>query len=88
MNPTGSSEHKEDGGMETAIVVVNGVDGLTPDMLRRRPDKFRGRAKLTADQVREIRTSSESSRAAGKRYGVDKAVIQRVRNGKSYAHVQ
>jgi hypothetical protein len=50
--------------------------------------KFRGRAKLTADQVREIRSSSESSRAAGRRYGVDKAVIQRVRSGKSYAHVQ
>lgn len=38
MNPTGSSEHKANGGMETAIVVVNGVDGLTPDMLRVRPD--------------------------------------------------
>ena len=37
MNPTGSSEHKANGGMETAIVVVNGVDGLTPDMLRQRP---------------------------------------------------
>lgn len=36
MNPTGSNEQGESG-MMTQIVVVDGVDGLTLDMLRQRP---------------------------------------------------
>lgn len=32
--PTGSSEHEVNGGMTTQITVVDGVAGLTPDMLR------------------------------------------------------
>lgn len=46
-----------------------------------------GRAKLTADLVRLIRAATGSQRAISKRFGISKAHVERVRNGKSWAHV-
>lgn len=34
MSETGSSEHVANGGMKTKITIVDGVDGLTPGMVR------------------------------------------------------
>jgi hypothetical protein len=39
------------------------------------------RAKLTLLDVAEIRASSAPSRALGRKFGVDKAIIQRIRKG-------
>lgn len=47
-----------------------------------------GRAKLTEQQVREIRTSPESSREAAKRFGVSSTVIKDLRVRKIWAHVK
>ena len=47
-----------------------------------------GLAKLTEDQVREIRFSTEKGIVLSKRYGVDPASISRVRNRKDYQWVQ
>lgn len=46
-----------------------------------------GRAKLTDDQVREIRASSLSSAALGRRYDVSSPVISRVRSRVTWKHV-
>lgn len=42
------------------------------------------RAKLTAEQVQVIRSSSESSRALGRLLGVHPSTIQRIKNGKGW----
>jgi len=44
-------------------------------------------AKLTASQVLEIRSSSESGADAARRYGVSKSTISDTRNGKRWRHV-
>lgn len=44
-------------------------------------------ARLTADLVREIRASSDSTAALSKRHGVSKVTIDSVRNGKTWKHV-
>ncbi len=46
-----------------------------------------GRAKLTVQQVREIRASSESLRSIAKRYGVSQALISAIRSRKLWGHV-
>lgn len=40
-----------------------------------------GAAKLTGDQVEVIRQSRDGCRVLGRRYGVDKTTVQRIRNG-------
>lgn len=44
-------------------------------------------ARLTADLVREIRASGDSTAALAKRFGVSKVTIDSVRNGKTWRHV-
>jgi hypothetical protein len=46
-----------------------------------------GSAKLTEQQVREIRMSAGTCREIGKRYGVSHTTIERVRNRENWAHV-
>ncbi len=62
----------------------------TVDTERRRGQSTKGQKqkhKLTPDQVRVIRTSSESNREEARRNHVSERVIRDVRNGKSYAWV-
>lgn len=64
----------------------------TADMLAKgRGADFRGenngRAKLTAEQVREIRATSGLLREAAARFGVTMAQVSDIRRGKSWAHV-
>jgi len=44
-------------------------------------------AVLTEANVREVRASSESSTILGRRLGVDKSTINKVRTGRTWAHV-
>ena len=44
-------------------------------------------AKLTEDEVREIRASSATNRELAATFGVDKSVISRVRSGKTWRHI-
>lgn len=44
-------------------------------------------AKLTADIVRQIRASADSTAVLARRYGVSKVSIDNVRNGKTWRHV-
>ena len=44
-----------------------------------------GRAKLTPDQVQEIRQSPEAKRALARRYGIDPAQVRNIKNGKSWS---
>ena len=46
-----------------------------------------GRAKLTEDQVRMIRSSSDSERILAARYGVSNFVIHSIRTFKTWRHV-
>lgn len=43
--------------------------------------------KLTSQQVREIRDSSEAVKAAARRYGVSPKTIRNIRNGSRYRSV-
>lgn len=52
---------------------------------KRKGEKHHG-AKLTAEDARAIFVSSESQRALAKRYGVDKATIQHIKQGKIWKH--
>jgi len=45
-------------------------------------------AKLTEEIVRDILKSPLGCKRLAARYGVDKALIQRIRHGKAWAHVQ
>lgn len=45
-------------------------------------------AKLTNNQVREIRKSTETQRVLGKRFGVDPSKISLIKNRKAWAHVE
>lgn len=45
-------------------------------------------AKLTDDDVRAIRASSESARIVGKRYGIAKATAIKIRAGDAWKHVK
>ncbi len=49
--------------------------------------RSRGKARLTPDQVREIRASTESHAAAGRRYGITGESVWYLRAGKSYRWV-
>lgn len=46
-----------------------------------------GLAKLDEDKVREIRASTDSHAALGRRFGVSGVAIRQVRNGRTWAHV-
>jgi hypothetical protein len=46
-----------------------------------------GGAKLSADQVREIRASSESDRVLGERFGVDRNNISAIRRRETWKHI-
>lgn len=46
-----------------------------------------GRAKLTADQVREILRDPRGYRATARTYGVHRSHIARIRKGRSWASV-
>jgi hypothetical protein len=46
-----------------------------------------GRAKLTAGQVREIRTRPESQRKLAREFGVDWTTTRDIRRGKTWTHV-
>lgn len=43
-----------------------------------------GRAKLTPEQVREIRTSTETGKALAARFGVDRSLPPRIRRGEAW----
>lgn len=47
----------------------------------------RGHAKLTTEQVQEIKASTISSSLAGKRYGVNASIIRRIRRGEIWKHL-
>ena len=55
----------------------------------RRDDSGRslGRSNLTEQDVRDIRMSSESERAAANRYGVSQVTIHHIRTRKTWKHV-
>jgi Autographiviridae endonuclease len=54
---------------------------------RPQPGELNGRAKLTADQARQIRSSSEPTRTLVRRYGITRTVVQRIRNGRLWAQL-
>ena len=58
-----------------------------PRNLPKGADHPRSNAKLSDDDVREIRASSEAQQILAARYGVDQAAISRAKTGKSFAHV-
>ena len=45
-----------------------------------------GEAKLTAEQVLEIRASSETQRVLAERYGVSKALVGRIKRRELWRH--
>ncbi len=47
-----------------------------------------GRAKLTEDAVREIRTSTESHRVLADRFGVSRSMVGQAKRGLFWKHVQ
>jgi DNA-binding CsgD family transcriptional regulator len=58
-----------------------------PDLVARRgghKGASNPRAKLAAEQVRQIRSSSDSSRSLGRLLGVHPSTIQRIKNGKGW----
>ena len=62
----------------------------TADMIRkgRMPrGENRGHAKLTTEQVQEIKASTVSSYLAGKQYGVNASIIRRIRRGEIWKHL-
>lgn len=52
-----------------------------------RGEQKAGQAKLTEQQVREIRASPESVRAAARRFGVSPTVVSHIRRRVDWAHV-
>lgn len=71
--------------------------GSQADNMRDMADKGRGNAprgsrnwlaKLTDDDVREIRASVRPASALASKYGVDRSKICRIRNRKAWAHVE
>jgi hypothetical protein len=71
--------------------------GTQADNMKDKADKGRGkgigageangRAKLTVEQVLEIRASTEGSSAAGRRYGVSPTTIRNIRIGKLWKEI-
>lgn len=63
----------------------------TEDRDRTRDKILRGErhrwTKLTEAQVREILTSDLSSRALGRKFGVNKSTIQAIRSGRAWKHI-
>ena len=53
-----------------------------------RPGEQNGRAKLTAEQVREILRDPRGYRATARAYGVDRRTIARIRLGLRWASVK
>lgn len=51
------------------------------------PGASNGRARLTDEKVREIRSSKESGRAIAKRMGVSPSVVFRIRRNERWTHV-
>jgi hypothetical protein len=54
----------------------------------RRPNTSISKRKLTDDEVREIRVSPLSCVKAGKKYGVGKSIIHKIRLGATYVDVK
>lgn len=52
-----------------------------------RPGEQNGRAKLTAEQVREILRDPRGYRSTARTYGVHRSHIARIRKGRSWASV-
>ena len=46
-----------------------------------------GKSKLTDDDVRAIRGSTESNAALARRLGVDRSTVRRARSGEAWSHV-
>jgi len=46
-----------------------------------------GNAKLTEDDIRAIRSSSETQRSLASKYRVSRGLISMIKNGKAWAHV-
>lgn len=53
----------------------------------KRQEGFANRGKLTSDQARSIRLDMRSGPALAREYGVDKALINRIKQRKAWAHV-
>ena len=53
-----------------------------------RPGVRNGNAKLTEQQVREIRSSKEPSIPTAKKYGVGKSLICYIRNNQAWRHIK
>lgn len=61
------------------------------DMHRKRRSRYgedHGNSKLSVENIREIRSSSETHTALGKKYGVVISTIWNIRNHKVWKHVQ
>jgi hypothetical protein len=71
------------------LSVGTGVDNMQDCVRKGRISRGERRynAKLDEEMVRAIRTSSEPAYRIAKRIGVDPALVQRVRRGRSWAHV-
>lgn len=65
----------------------NAVDALKKDRLYIPVGEANGNAKLTADAVREIRTSTDSPNQAAARYGVSPALVYAVRQRRIWRHI-
>lgn len=61
--------------------------GTNADNATDKAVKGRAAKKLTPADIRDIRASPESDRATGLRYGVDGALINRIRNRKLWKHI-
>ena len=53
---------------------------------RTRHGEASNKAKLTADQAREIYASKEAGAVLGARYGISAAAVNHIRRGKNWAH--
>ncbi len=65
----------------------NTHDALKKGRLFTASGELNGNAKLTADQVREIRTLSGSPQQLAARYGVSPALIYSIRQRKAWRHI-
>lgn len=66
---------------------AKGRNKLPPPRTEGLSGEANGRAKLTRDQVEQIRADSRPSRELGRIYGVSKTQIQVIRNGRGWSDV-